>query len=939
MPLNTNKKLPSSQITQIKKLSAALAIALAIPLGAQAASLGRLTVLSSLGQPLRAEIEVTSVSADEAGKLSAKLASAEAFSRANVDYNPVLGSLSFAVEQRQGRHFIRISSSQPVSDPFVDLLLELSAGNSKLVREYTFLLDPADSKAPRNAQVAPLTPSAPTVKSEPAPANNAPPAAVPTPAAPAPAPAQEAAAPAQAPAPASAPTPAPVAAAPAPAAAPAAPSAAPAATAAAPAAAPSASIPVSGEEPATSIVQRSAPSALAEELIRRQQATPDNTPASASPGAAPAAAAGQSASGEVVRPAAATAPAAAAAAGDKAADYRVKQGDTLAGIAARNKQANVSLDQMLIALYRANPDAFMGKNINRLRSGSTLAIPDQPTAAAIDQSEARGMVVAQAQDFNAYRNKLASQVANSSARRPGSEGQSGGGKITTRVEERSGSASARDRLELSRASRAKGNTGNAGAAEDKAASERALSEANDRVKELEKNVGDLQKLLEMKNKTIADLSTQQKEAEAAKAAPAAAPEAAKPEEKPAAAGEAKPEDKPVEAAPAPAPAAPAPAPSAPAPAAPVAVAAKPAEKPQSFFESVTQNPYVLAGVGAVVALLVAGAGVVAVRRSKKKAEEPAAEASAEPEPAPEPEAPAAAAAAVAEPASEEPPADEAAVEAAPLAVAAAEEAPAEEAQVDPIAEADMYIAYGRHEQAEDILKLALQSTPERQALHSKLLEIYAKRGDVSNFNKVAADLHQLSGGLNEAWAKAADMGFELDPTNPLYGGAPPAPPVAEPEPEEQGMEFDLSDFKGAEIQPGETAAAATPPVDLGKDIDFDLDLENGAKPADDEPILPAATAATSASALLDSGDDEPAMSLSDLDLSLPDEAAPTSASNILEEDEESAFEAEMTTKLDLAAAYQEIGDKEGAKELLEEVMRGGNDVQVARAKDMLAALA
>ncbi|MFX5574586.1 hypothetical protein ABTD77_19295, partial [Acinetobacter baumannii] len=79
---------------------------------------------------------------------------------------------------------------------------------------------------------------------------------------------------------------------------------------------------------------------------------------------------------------------------------------------------------------------------------------------------------------------------------------------------------ARDRLELSRANKGRGKTGNAGAAaEDKAASERALAEANDRVKDLEKNVDNLQKLLELKNKTIADLTAQQqKEAEAAKPA-------------------------------------------------------------------------------------------------------------------------------------------------------------------------------------------------------------------------------------------------------------------------------------------------------------------------------------------------------------------------------------------------------------------------------------
>ncbi|AYR25498.1 FimV/HubP family polar landmark protein [Herbaspirillum rubrisubalbicans] len=901
MPVNTNKKLPRSQM---KNLSAAIALTLALPLGAHAAGLGKLTVLSALGQPLRAEIEVTSVSAEEAGKLTARLAPAEAFRRANMDYNPVLSSLSFVIEQRQGRHFIRISSSQPVSDPFVDLLLELSAGNARQMREYTFLLDPADSKTPRNAQVAPLTPG------------NAPAATTPA-AAPAAAPATPAAvAPAAEPTPAAAPVAAPAApvaaATPAPAATPAAPAAS------APSSAP---IPISGEEPAASIVQRPAPSALAEELIRRQQASPDNTPASASPDAV---AAVPSASGSVKPAAAAPAGSAAAPAG-KSGEYRVKPGDTLAGIATRNQPANVSLDQMLIALYRANPDAFQGNNINRLRAGKILAIPDQPSAAAVDRDEARSMVVAQAQDFNAYRNKLAGQVANAPAGKPGSSRHSGGGKITTRVEERAGNQDARDRLELSRANKGRGKTGNTGtAAEDKAASERALAEANDRVKDLEKNVDNLQKLLELKNKTIAEMSAQQqKPADAAK--PAVADN-----------GAAKAENQPAEAAtPTPAPT---PAPAAATTPQPVA-SAKPTDKGDksggSFLDKVKENPYIVAGAGVLVALLAAGGGVLAMRRRKKKTEDGPTEPTIEPEPAPAP-APEPAAA-IAEPSPEpvaEAPAAEVA-EAEPVAAAA----PVEEAPVDPIAEADMYIAYGRDEQAEDILKLALQTQPERQALHSKLLEIYAKRGDVANFNRVALNLHALSGGLNEAWVKAAALGLELDPTNPLYGGAP-----AEPEPvvaEEPGMEFDLSDFKGAELQPEPvaTAAAAAAPMDLGKDIDFDLDLENGAKPDASEPILPASSGATSASMLLDSMDDVPAAtSLSDLDLSLPEESTAPSATNLLEEDEESAFEQEMTTKLDLAAAYEEIGDKEGARELLEEVMRGGNDAQIARAKQMMAAL-
>jgi pilus assembly protein FimV len=78
----------------------------------------------------------------------------------------------------------------------------------------------------------------------------------------------------------------------------------------------------------------------------------------------------------------------------------------------------------------------------------------------------------------------------------------------------------------------------------------------------------------------------------------------------------------------------------------------------------------------------------------------------------------------------------------------------------------------------------------------------------------------------------------------------------------------------------------------------------------------------------------PSRSPIDLDLPEPAEAPVPDAL----EDEESAFAAEMSTKLDLAAAYQEIGDREGARELLDEVIRGGSASQIERAKDMLSKL-
>ncbi|MFA9218824.1 MAG: FimV family protein, partial [Sphingomonadaceae bacterium] len=109
-----------------------------------AAGLGKLTVLSSLGQPLKAEIELTSVTADDAGAIVAKLAPVDAFRAANIDFNPTLLSLRFEIEARNGRQIIRISSGQPVNEPFVDMLLELNWTGGRMVREYTFLLDPAE---------------------------------------------------------------------------------------------------------------------------------------------------------------------------------------------------------------------------------------------------------------------------------------------------------------------------------------------------------------------------------------------------------------------------------------------------------------------------------------------------------------------------------------------------------------------------------------------------------------------------------------------------------------------------------------------------------------------------------------------------------------------------------------------------------------------------
>jgi pilus assembly protein FimV len=939
----------------LKTLYGALASAVFFSSAACAAGLGKLTVLSSLGQPLRAEIELTAVSNEEAAGLVARLAPADAFKLANIEFNPALLSLRFAIEQRSGRQFIKISSSQPVNEPFVDMLLELTWNSGRLVREYTFLLDPAELRTTQSAQVA-------------------------------------AAAPADVPS-----------------------------RAAAPAA------------------RQAAPAAPA------PQATP-----------AP----------RIERPNQAEAPAGRAPAATAASQYKVKGGDTLGRIAGQLKPADISLDMMLVALYRANPDAFIGNNMNRLKSGQILSVPDSDAIRGTAEGEAHGVVVAHAADFNAYRNKLAGQVANAAPAKAPESAQSATGKITAKVEERPTAANeSKDQLKLSKAaaSGAAGKTAAVGA-EDTIAKDRALADATARVKELERNVNDLEKLMVVKNKTGTDASK------------TAMAEVAKPE---------------VPAAAAPAAVPVAPAPAKPVPAKPAAVLKKaPAPVEPTLADTLMDNILYI-GAGLLVALL---ALFGLSRRKKKDADGKV----------------------PSEPSILGAPTDQAhslfaetggqsvdtnnSVFNSSFAPSASQ---LDTNEVDPVAEADVYIAYGRDAQAEEILKEALRTHPERYPVRLKLLEIYAARKDQRAFEAQAGEMYGMTKGQGDDWAQAAALGLSIDPQNPLYANAAGAiaavpltaealaeqailnqmhdegvsaddhhlmdldladnTPTALPESvaapvaaEDHTLDFDLGGLDFAPmagtapveaalpvIEPvhhvldtndmeftSEPIVAAAAPVedeqrfDLAFDMDFDapaaatpvaepkslddirLDsVESTLAPefnmADlshdfDLPTLPESTApvsyashdpladldamnfdlpttpATSAAAPADDPfslpdfDAEtpaevpnyaapatiaavpayaaPQFDMSNIDLDLPSGEPETHHAEEMAMApsggaEMSASHMEMETKLDLAIAYQEIGDKEGARELLDEVIKGGNHEQIGKANDMRSKLA
>ena len=195
----------------------------------------------------------------------------------------------------------------------------------------------------------------------------------------------------------------------------------------------------------------------------------------------------------------------------------------LTRIASQVKPVDVSLDTMLVALYRANPEAFSGKNMNRLKSGQILAVPDSEQIRAVGgESEAHGVVVAHAADFNAYRAKLAGQVAAATPAKEADPTQNVSGKITAKVEEKPNATNtATDKLTLSKGTTAAPQAGKTGVAaeEDKIAKQKQVDEAAARVKELEKNVNDLEKLMALKSKAAAEVKKPAASASASASAP------------------------------------------------------------------------------------------------------------------------------------------------------------------------------------------------------------------------------------------------------------------------------------------------------------------------------------------------------------------------------------------------------------------------------------
>lgn len=319
-------------------------------------------------------------------------------------------------------------------------------------------------------------------------------------------------------------------------------------------------------------------------------------------------------------------------------------------------------------------------------------------------------------------------------------------------------------------------------------------------------------------------------------------------------------------------------------------------------------------------------------------------------------------------------------------------------EVDPLAETEVYLAYGRDEQAEEILKDAVAKDPSRQELKVKLLEIYHQRNDVPAFETLAEELYAaLEGRGGELWNKVAEMGRRLNPDNPMFQGAaiaetpsitqPPtagAPPMQfEPEPTEEppALEFETATGETTPAPDLDTDTQETAAAEAGLEFDLDMDsstdTDTGAPspaPAAGEPPIPD-TAELSAEELGTAAlqqeeeavglGEQPMDNMVDFDITdsgttagdTGEEAAVADADSQwqFESDSDVAVDEavaeyaagaddaqqwdETATKLDLAKAYVDMGDAEGARSILDEVLAEGNEDQKKQAAELAAQIA
>ena len=973
----------------VRSLTLAVALALGtVSIPAHALGLGDINSKSALNQHFDADIDLLSVASGELESVRVRLATQEAFERAGIERPFFLTLLKFRPELLQsGKAVIRVSSDFPINEPFLNFLVEVNWPRGKLVREYTVLLDPPTTTKRR----------APKVTTAPA------------------------------------------------------------------------SVEVSRPSPAPK-------QALPPEQVGEGEYGP------------------------------------------------IAAGETLWSIARGLRPRGVSMSQMMIALQRANPQAFINGNINKLREGQILRVPGTEEILSISRQDAQSSYRQQQDDWLTQRADKLQEAAGAEAAAKPAEGSTLAGA----------DAKAED-AELRLATPRPEGDGEAGTGEDRGDQEldnieqqllvaRENAETSrleneglrTEIDDLEKRLQDMQRLLSLKDEQLAQLQDNVAKGEVAlpeaaedplEAALRDAQKAAEPSGTPLEelAGAA---DKVAEEANAKGlatPAAPTQEVVTEEPAKPAAPADSAEQYPIMLSASVKEAQPVVADAAEVAPLSEAEIEYPIMRSASIRTDEEKAMADVAPQPeqqpAVEPKTAAPGEEAAAKPdapetspiqqeetaqpareseagvigeywpwlagvggllvillllllgrrdskskeAAEQPEGDESILleeDGASLEMDAVDESAAvgsdtsflsefspsdinalrdDTGEVDAVSEADVYIAYGRYQQAEDLLRQGLERDPERLALKHKLLEVFYATRNKDAFVALAQELHETGQDMadEEAWVRAKDMGRELDESNALFEAkesgvsADDLAAIAEPSSDGSAESANFDDFEldslVSELNTPE--GSVDEPSDLSLE-DFDKDLEKALEEdsviADDleslEIDLPdfdtqevdnAGQAPGLEEVVSESADDsmlnmESDLQMDDLQAQLdelselsegdagvsemtedagekpvaPEEGWSDSVDAVSEEaldkplSLDEAFDSDnlddaqdlaeldestsagdqdgVETKLDLARAYVEMGDSEGARNILEEVQKEGSDGQKEEAAKLLS---
>jgi len=745
---------------------------------AWALMLGRSKVLSALGEPLRVEVDVLDISADESATLKAGIASAEAFKSAGINFNPVLNGLQVTLQRRaDGSAFLSVSGSTPVNESFVDVMLELSWNGGRQVRDYTLLLDPPQITPPPVEPVqaqTPVTSPAPTPP-QPATQPNKPPA-----------------------------------------------------------------------------------SALSKPAVKSAAKVPANT------------------------------------SGDN--QVKVIDGDTAGKIARDHQISGFSLDQMLVAMQKANPEAFINKNINRLRSGVILNLPTGDQASESSAEEAREIVQAQSKDFNSYREKLAASARTNKQDAPN---RGASGSIQTQVQDKKTADATPDKLTLS-----KGALGSNVA--DQVAEKLIQQEQAQKARELSKNLADLEKLSKEAQATLPNKVANSQASDETKPSTSITGSTTASSNAPIAPVAPSASSDQLTAIPAIPGAASSPATPKPSTDTPPASASNEEAAEAEGLDRVLNDPMTPLVAGGLISALF-GLGVFKFIRARARRH-------ADDNPLLSPPSGAGGS-------------DSGADDANSSALKEVKKSIA-------LSQADIMLTYGREAQAILLLKSAIEQEPERTELHLKLAGIYAKSEQVAEFEQVALQVQAVTGGSGADWEALCSIGQTLDSQNPLYfNGITPMPLAAETPDSDTELEQDDTPEDPPEVAPEKVNTRVEediidkPPMDNQSLEDMlnslpDMDLNTSDLDSADLEAEVAEQAAMPTAEPLEFD-----MSAISLDLAVPSSGEAANS-------DQQAFE----TKLALAEEFNAIGDVEGARTMIEDIIAQASGEMKAKAEEALSKL-